>query len=159
MRAIEKAISKLDSYLYTIKRDTEHGWYTLEIGIPTSWRYKSTDRIECEDLGGTEKMSLIKISPNEEFDGNISIDELIDFANQVVSSNKKIEKMRVEFEKKMESIREKLEEEYEKFEETIETIEENLYDSEDEGSKENTENPQTKKTKRKVKPKVESEEV
>ena len=128
MRAVERILNKLDSYLYTIKRDTKNGWYVLEIGIPASWTYKPTNKIECNELGGNEKSVMVKINPLED---DVSVDSLLDFAVQLVNNNKKIEKMREDFELKMNDIKVKLEEEYEKFEDEIENIEENLFDKEE----------------------------
>jgi len=128
MRAVEKALSKLDKYLYLIKRDTVNGWYVLEMGIPASWTHKTTTKVASEELDGTEKMKMIQINPNEDYEGDVSIDDLLDYATQVISNNKKIEKMREDFEKKMLEIKEKLEEEYEKFEEEIDELEEGLYE-------------------------------
>lgn len=132
MRAVEKILNKLDSYLYSIKRDTIRGWYVLEVGIPVKWTHKSTSKISSEEVGNNEKMKMIKINPNEEYDGDVCIDELLDYANQIIVNNKKIEDMRASFEKKMEQIAEKLEEEYERFEEEIEEIEEGLYEEKNE---------------------------
>ena len=128
MRTVERILSKLDSYLYTIKRDTKNGWYVVEIGIPASWTYKSNSKIECKELGGNEKSILVQINP---LDDNVSIDSLLEFAIQVVNNNKKIEKMREDFELKMNDIKVKLNEEYEKFEDEIENIEDNLFDKEE----------------------------
>jgi len=125
MRTIERILSKLDSYLYTIKRDTKNGWYVLEIGVPASWTYKSTNIIECKELGGNEKSVLVQINPTEK---GVSVDSLLDFAVQVVNNNKKVEKMREDFELKMNDIKVKLEEEYEKFEDEIENIEDSLFE-------------------------------
>ena len=126
MGAVDKVLTKLDSYLYTIKRDTVKGWYVLEVGIPTSWTYKSTSKIECDEIGATEKMAMIKINPTEK---DVLIDDLLLFATQIVSNNKKIEKMREDFENKMKEIKEKLAEEYEKFEDEIDEIEDGLFEN------------------------------
>ena len=132
MGTIEKILKKLDSYLYTIKRDTVKGWYVLEMGIPTSWTYKSTGKIECEETASTEKMAMVQINPTEV---NVSIDDLLNFAIQITINNKKIEKMRNDFEKKMSEIKEQLAEEYEKFEDEIEDMEDGLFDEEKKVSK------------------------
>ena len=127
MRTVERILSKLDSYLYTIKRDTKNGWYVLEIGIPASWTYKSNSKIECKELGGNKKSVLVQINPIED---DVPVDTLLDFAIQLVNNNKKIEKMREDFELKMKDIKVQLNEEYEKFENEIENIEDNLFDKE-----------------------------
>ena len=132
MRTIERILSKLDSYLYTIKRDTKKGWYVLEIGIPASWTYKSNSKVECKELGGNEKSVLVQINPLED---DVSVDSLLEFAVQVVNNNKKIEKMREDFELKMSDIKVKLEEEYETFEDEIENIGDNLFDKEEKDTK------------------------
>lgn len=128
MGQVSKAIEKLESYLYTIKRDTQKGWYVLEVGIPASWTYKSTDDVECEETGSTEKMAMIKINPSKE---GVDIDDLIKFATKIVSTNKLIESKRKEFEKQMEEIKEKLAEQYENFDSEMENMQENLFDKND----------------------------
>jgi hypothetical protein len=154
MRTIEKALSKLDKYLYLIRRDTEKGWYVLEVGIPVAWTHKSSNKVTTEELGSTEKMKMIQINPNEEYKGEVSIDDLLDYATQIVSNNKKIEKMREDFEKKMGEIREKLEEEYEKFEDEIENmIGEGLEDNED--LTDNDNKPAPKKPEKKLDSEIE----
>lgn len=154
MGAVNKILSKLDSYLYTIKRDTVKGWYVLEVGVPSSWTYKSTSKINCEETGSTEKMCMIQINPNE--DSDITIDELLVFAVQIVDNNKRIEKMREDFESKMLEIKEKLAEEYEKFEVEIEGVEDNLFDEKTKKTLK-VDNKEKAKTENKEKVKVENE--
>jgi hypothetical protein len=125
MGEVSKAIEKIESYLYTIKRDTQNGWYVLEIGIPATWTYKSTDNIECEETGSTEKMAMIKINPTK---SGVDIDTLLKFANRIVASNILIEKKRKDFEKQMEDIKEKLAEQYEKFDDQMESIQDDLFE-------------------------------
>ena len=99
MKPLEKALNKIDGYLMSLERDAMKGHYELKVGLPKKWAYKSNDKVECEVLHETEQGDIIKISPKED---NVVIDDLIEFVNIIIDTNKKIAEMQAELDSKLE---------------------------------------------------------
>ena len=136
MKPIESALSKIDGFLDTIKRNTQTGNYELEIGIPVNWVYASNDIISCDVLQKTDKGAFIKISSPYE---DVTIDELIEFVNTIISTNSKIAKMEEEFEEKLNKEKEKLEEFAENFYKKLDEVKETSFSNLTNENEENTE--------------------
>jgi hypothetical protein len=107
-KIIHNTISPISGYLISIKRNTDGGWYELEIGLPNNWVFKENEDIGCEILSETENGKLIKIFPK--FD-DVLIDDLIKFVNIIVETNKKIKEKEKEFQKRLEEYKAMLEKE------------------------------------------------
>lgn len=105
MSVIQKKIESLDGYLFSIKRDTENGWYYLEVGLPKSWIFRGNDIINCKKINEWDEGNLIQIEPNE---NNVTIDDLIKFTHIILKTNEKIIAKEKEFEEKITKIKEEL---------------------------------------------------
>ena len=99
MKALERALNKIEGYLMSIKRDVVEGHYYLEVGIPKNWVYKETDTVACEVLQETKQGDFVKIYPLKD---GIVIDDLIGFVNIIIDTNKLIAKKQEEFDKQLE---------------------------------------------------------
>ena len=133
MKQLEKALNKIDGYLLSIKRDTVKGQYELEVGIPKSWAYKSTEKIECETIHETKQGDIVKISPNKE---DVVVDDLIEFVNIIIDTNQKIAKMQEDFDKQMEKTKEDLEKQVKSFMEKIEDMKDSSFEEMEKRQKE-----------------------
>ena len=124
MKVLEKILKNLDGYLISIKRNIETGKYELEIGIPINWIFKSNDLVECEVLHESDKGTLAKVKSIKD---DVGIDDLVNYVNVIVQTNKSIEKKREEFNKQLEEEKKKLEEDIISFEEEIQSMQEKSF--------------------------------
>lgn len=108
MNTINDILSPIAGYLLSITRNTEGGWYELEIGMPINWVFKENQEIGCEVQSENDNGKLIRIFPK--FD-DITIDELIKFVIVIIETNKRIKDKELEFQKKIEEFKESLEKE------------------------------------------------
>lgn len=112
MGVIESALAPIEGYLWTMKRNTQEGWYELEIGIPNSWVFNSNKDIDCEIVTETETGKLIRIFPkNSECD----VDDLNVFVQVIIDTNQKIAAKEKEFADKMEQMKKNLEKQASEF--------------------------------------------
>jgi len=111
MKTINIALEKISGNLLSITRNTEFGWYELEIGIPATWAFKDNNDIACIIITETERGKILKISPKFE---NIVIDDLVSFVEVIIETNKKIVERENDFLRKIESIKLLLEDELSK---------------------------------------------
>lgn len=112
MKIIEEALQPTDGYINLFKRDTLHGWWEIEIGIPRTWVFDENDEIKCEILTQNEIGKLIKVSPRN---SDIVIDDLVKFVEIIIQTNQKIAEKEKEFTDKMEEMKKQLEEEAKHF--------------------------------------------
>lgn len=125
MKQLEKTLRKIDGYLLSIERNVVEGWYELTVGIPANWAYKSNDTIECETINETEKGDLVKIIPK---DKDVVIDDLIEFVNIIIDTNKKIADLQKKLEDELKQRKMDMEEFTAKFLEDIENIKESSFE-------------------------------
>lgn len=128
-KTLDKILNNLDGYLMSIERNVDTSMYELKVGFRKNWVYKSTDDIECKVIVESENGNIVIISGKHD---EVIIDELIDFVNKVIETNKKITQMQEEFEKQMEEEKDKLAEKFMKFEEEIEEMKESSFNDEEE---------------------------
>jgi len=102
METIDSILQPITGYLLSIIRNTEHGCYELEIGLPAAWVFKENEEIECIVTSESENGRIIKISPKYI---DVTVDNLVDFVKIIISTNKKIADKEEEFKKKIEEIK------------------------------------------------------
>ncbi len=87
---VEDTLASVEGYLLSINRDTENGWYELEVGIPSSWVFRGSKTIDCTNIVANDEFKMVKVSPFEN-GVRIPIDELIEFVSTIVATNLEIE--------------------------------------------------------------------
>lgn len=102
---IHKALENLDGYLISIKRNVETGMYYLEVGFRKNWVFKSTENIKCDIDVESETGTLLTISGKHD---EVTIDDLIDFVDRVIETNRKITEMQEEFKREIEKRKEEM---------------------------------------------------
>ncbi len=103
---INDILQPIAGYLLSITRNTEGGWYELEIGMPIKWVYKENEEIDCIVVSENENGRLIKITPK--FD-DVTIDDLVKFVITIIKTNERIKNEELEFQKRVEQYKENLE--------------------------------------------------
>ena len=112
MGIIESALAPIEGYLWTIKRNTQEGWYELEIGIPNSWVFNSNNEIDCEVTTETETGKIIRIFPKN---SGLDVDNLTHFVQIIIDTNQRISAKEKEFADKMEEMKKTLEKQASEF--------------------------------------------
>jgi len=128
-KTLDKILKKLDGYLVSIERNLDTDMYELKVGFRKNWVYKSTDDIECDVIIEAETGSVAIISGKHE---EVVIDDLVDFVNKVIDTNKKITQMQEEFEDKLEEQKQLIADQILQFEEEIEEMRETSFKDEEE---------------------------
>jgi len=124
MKEVESILEPITGYLISITRNTENGWYELEIGIPKNWVFNQNDEIGIELLSEADIGKLLKIFPKN---GSVVIDDLILFVEIVINTNKKIAEKEEEFKSQMEEMRKGLELKAEEFFKELGELKENSF--------------------------------
>jgi hypothetical protein len=124
MNTIDLALEPITGYLISITRDTVHGRYELEIGIPSSWVFNQNDEISVEVLSKNDDGKLLKIFPKKD---DIIIDDLIVFVEIIIETNRKIAEKEKQFTDRMEEMKGVLEKEAKKFYEELDELKENSF--------------------------------
>lgn len=115
----------ISEYLLKIERDTENGWYEIEIGVPNNWKIKENKDVDCEIVKEFDFAKLIKMKPKHE---NVFIDDLLEFARIVIDTNKKILEKEEKFIEEMKNKKAELEEMFAEFYKTLEEEQEKAFD-------------------------------
>ena len=153
MKVLDKALQKLDGYLISISRNTETTLYELKVGIPESWVYKENDDIGFEVELESEIGSIVIIFGKTD---EIVLDDLIDYVNVIVDTNKKIADAEEAFNKKLEATKADMVKEIEDFRKGLEEMKNESFsineeEEEDEPPKKRSRKPTTtKKTEKAV---------
>lgn len=124
MKTIESILEPITGYLFSITRNTLHGWYDLEIGIPKGWVFNENKEIKCEVLDENDNGKLIKISPKKH---DVVVDDLVAFVELIIETNKRITEKEKEFSDKMADMKKNLEEEAKQFYKELEELKENSF--------------------------------
>jgi hypothetical protein len=124
MKTIDTVLQPIVDYLISITRNTQKGWYELEIGLPKKWVFDENDEIGCEILSKLSEGSIVRIFPKN---SDILIDDLIAFVEIIIDTNKKIADKEKEFTSRMEEMKNKLEEEAKKFFEELDELKQNSF--------------------------------
>jgi len=124
MKTIDIALQPIIDYLISITRNTQKGWFELEIGVPKGWVFDENDEISCEILSKLSEGSIVKIFPKNP---DVLIDDLVAFVEVIIDTNKKIADKEKEFTSRMEEMKGKLEEEAKKFFEELDELKQNSF--------------------------------
>jgi len=138
-KTLDKILNKLDGYLMSIERNLDTGMYELKVGFRKNWVYKSTDDVECKVIVESENGNVVTILGKHD---EIIIDDLINFVNRVIETNKKITLMQKEFDEQLEKQKQVLIDQQMEFNEQLDEIKETSFDDYEEDVepiKENTE--------------------
>jgi len=126
MRTIKKILDKLDGKLLSIERNTEEGKYELQIGLPATWVYKSTDYVGLEEIAKNDDGVLLKVFSDDEA---VCIDDLIEFVGVIIDTNEKIAQKEEEYNKLMEERKKQLQDEFSKYEDELDELREKSFRS------------------------------
>jgi len=124
MKPIESAFHPIDGYMSIMERDTVHGWYFLEIGIPKAWVFDENDDINIEILSENDIGKVLKIFPKTD---GIVIDDLIAFVQIIIETNERIKEKENEFSSEIEEMKNILEKKAKKHYEELEELKENSF--------------------------------
>lgn len=124
MKEIELALAPITGYLISISRNTEYGWYELEIGLPNSWVFDENDKIGCDVITENEAGKLIRIAPKK---NGIVIDDLISFVGIIIKTNERIAEKEKEFTDQMQEMKGLLEDKAKKFYEELDELKESSF--------------------------------
>lgn len=102
MKTIETILKPTNGYIISFTRNTDKGWWEIEVGLPISWVYDGNDKIGCEVLRENEVGKVIKLTPKI---STIVIDDLIDFVEIIILTNQNIAIREEEFKAEMEDMK------------------------------------------------------
>ncbi len=106
MKLIDNALNSITGYLLSINRNTEKGWYELNIGLPKSWVVNETKDIAITIVAQDDNGKLITVLPKND---SVVVDDLVIFVELIIETNKKILEKENEFKRKMEEFKKNLE--------------------------------------------------
>lgn len=109
---IDERLLPISDYLISIVRDTDNGWYTLKVGIPSTWEIKDSTSIGLKVTNETDVGKIIEIFPKKE---NVIIDDLIIFVEIIIKTNIEIVEMEKVFIEKIEGSKNELQKQIESF--------------------------------------------
>jgi len=112
MNPIETILEPTNGYIRSFTRDTVNGWWEVEVGMPKTWVFSENKDISCILITENDVGKLIKISPKK---STIVFDDLINFVEIIIETNKRIANKEKEFTDKMEEMKNTLENEAKKF--------------------------------------------
>jgi len=124
MKTIEAALHPTDGYINSFVRNTEKGWWELEVGLPKTWVFDENDKIGCEIVFENEFGKLIKVSSKKT---GIVIDDLVTFVEIIIATNQKIAEKEKQFTDKMQEMKGVLEKEAKKFYAELDELKENSF--------------------------------
>ncbi len=124
MKTIEAILEPITGYLISIVRNTQEGWYEMEIGIHKGWVINDNASISCEVINESDNGKLIRIAPK---DDSVAIDDLVDFVLIIIDTNRKIAEKEEEFTNKMVEMKKNLEEQAKKFYEELDALKDNSF--------------------------------
>ena len=113
---------EVEDWFWKLEFNPDTSMYELYIGIPNYWVYSDSDsEIKIELSIKMEENSIVRIySTNEE----ITIDDILDVAKQLVSKNKELEERKQKHREEMENLKNLLIEKEKNFLEYIDTVKE-----------------------------------
>lgn len=123
---VEERLKPIDGYLMAINRNTEMGWYELEVGIPSTWIFRGSKTIECTTIASNDTYKLVKIAPQETAD-YVVIDELIEFVTIIITTNMVIMEKENEFKRQMDLEKLALEEKVKSYYNEVENLKVNSF--------------------------------
>jgi hypothetical protein len=124
MKEVESILEPITGYLKCISRNTDKGWYELEVGIHKNWVFDENDEIGCEIIEEVDMGKIIKVFPKNE---NVAIDDLIIFVGIIINTNQKIAQKEKQFADKMEDLKKNLEKQAVEFYKELDELKENSF--------------------------------
>lgn len=124
MKPIESALQPTNGYINSFIRNTQEGWWELEVGLPKTWVFDENDKIGCTVIFENEVGKLIRVFPKKQ---GIVIDDLNSFVEIIIATNKKITEKEKQFINKMQEMKNALEKEAQKFYEELDALKENSF--------------------------------
>ena len=124
MKPVESALTPSNGYINSFTRNTQEGWWEIEVGLPASWVFDENSKIGCETTFDNEIGKLIRVFPKE---NDIVVDDLIDFIEVIISINEKIAEKEKQFTDKMQEMKSVLEQEAQKFYKELDELKENSF--------------------------------
>jgi hypothetical protein len=109
MRAVEKALHKLEGRIAQIKRNPNTAKYEIQVAFPKNWHFQSTKNFELENILGSENGVLLNLSTSSD---EISIDDMLDYIQQIVDTNEAIEREEKALEEQMEAEKKAIEKKF-----------------------------------------------
>lgn len=150
---IEKALEPTSGYVISMTRDTVHGWYELEVGIPSNWVYSGNENINCEILNEVKDVGrIIKVTQKND---EVNVDDLYYFVELIIHTNQKIAEKEEQFKTKMSEMKNLLEKEAKSFYEELDKLKEDSFKD----LTGNTPKKQRGRPSKKETPKIENESV
>ena len=142
MKEVELALEPTNGYINSFTRNTVEGWWELEAGLPANWVYDENSKIGCKIIFENEVGKLVKIFPKKQ---NVVIDDLINYVEIIIETNKKISEKEKEFTDKMQGMKNLLEEEAKKFYQELEELKEHSFKKKNDDFDKSLEKAETKK--------------
>jgi hypothetical protein len=112
MKEIESILEPITGYLLSMTRNTQEGWYELQVGIPNTWVFTENNEISCEVINENESGKLLKIFPKNY---DVCIDDLFQFVIIIIDTNRIIVEKEKEFAERMAERKRSLEKEANEF--------------------------------------------
>lgn len=112
----------VEDWFWKLEFNADSSMYELFLGIPNYWVYSDTESdIKIEMVIKMEENSIVRIySTNEE----ITIDDILNVAKQLVNKNKELEQRKEQHREEMENLKNILIEKEKNFLEYIDTVKE-----------------------------------
>lgn len=124
MKEIEAILNPITGYLSSISRNTENGYYELEIGIPKNWVFNQNNEVGVEIISENDAGKLLKIFPKK---NSVVIDDLILFVHIIINTNERIATKEKEFADKMEEMKKSLERQASDFYKELDELKDNSF--------------------------------
>lgn len=117
-KPVAEKLKPIDGYVLGVNRNTENGYYELNIGVPKDWEILTSKTILSEViLHHEENGDILRIYSKDE---DVVIDDLLDFVIEIVKSNEEIEQIQRELDEELANKRKNLEAELKMIYETFE---------------------------------------
>lgn len=116
----------VEEWFWKLEYNPELNSYELYLGIPTDWVYnEKSEGVTIELIHELELNSIIKISYTDE---DLTVDDVIDTAKQLISKNRELEKRKESHRLEMENLKNILIEKEKNFLEYVDKVKDNSPD-------------------------------
>jgi sulfite reductase alpha subunit-like flavoprotein len=124
MKAIEAALEPITGYLFAITRNTQDGWYELEVGIPKGWVFDDNKEIRTEVITDSGDGKIVKICPKN---NKVEVDDLVTFVQIIIETNRQIAEKERQFQDQMVEMRDILEAKAKDFYKELDELKQNSF--------------------------------
>lgn len=120
MKQVQRKLSKLDTYLHKIEINPETGNYEVFIATPYKWIIKENNSFGIKFLLDEEDQGkYFSIAPKVD---EVEVDDILEFADKIISLNKNIEREEEELKKRIQEEKERLAKEVQDFYDKVENL-------------------------------------